>query len=703
MPDIRRQLLAAFDLEHREHLQAIRQAMSAAAEADTREIFRRAHSLKGAARAVDMPQVEERAHALESLCAELMDGARTLDETTIEALGALLDAVEDAVAAAYAPPLQPPQPEEAPRPAEPADEAVELVRIDVDAVAALSRAMQTLSGDVLDQGAIDEDLRRLAADARRLERDWRESRTGAGAAARARDFEQGLKILSRALADLSVRRVRAGWALDQGLRDLRGRVEHISQAPAEAVFGGFAPMVREIARDAGMAVDVRVSGLDVRADRRVLQALKDPVMHLLRNAVSHGRESAEARAAAGKPERLTVVLSVAAASGRLRIEVADDGPGPDLARLEAAAIDKGLLPARAGDVPAPTPEELLALAFQPGVSTAAGVDRLAGRGIGLSVVAEAVRRLHGDLRLSAGRPWGARVVLSAPLSAARQSLLFVEVQGRQAALPSLGVRRLLRLDATALETVEGHPAARIAIDGDDVIVPMVPLSALLSGAAAEVPVHAGAVAAVLLSHGRRHVALAVDALCDVRTALVEDLDGEDLDADLIVGAVQLDDQAPALALDPDALVRRWLRDQRALAAGGLGLAEAADAPPETVRTILVVDDSITTRTLEKSILEAQGYRVLLAVDGLDALNLLRSGQAMVDLMVADIEMPRMDGFSLLQAVKADASLAATPVILMTSRADPADVRRGLDLGAEAYITKQKFDQRELLATIGQLL
>ena len=697
MPDIRRQLLAAFDLEHREHLQAIRQSLATGGEADTREIFRRAHSLKGAARAVDLPAVEAQAHALESLCAELMDGQRTLDADTVATLEGLLDAVEDAATAAYAPPA--PKPATAAS-APAADEAVEYVRIDVEAVAGLSRAMQTLSGDVLDHGAIDEDLRRVAADARKLERRWRDAR---GAAARAREVEQGLKDLSRAINDLSVRRVRAGWALDQGLSDLRGRVEEISQAPAETVFGGFAPMVRDIAREAGVSVDVRVTGLETRADRRVLQALKDPVMHLLRNAVSHGREAPEARAAAGKPERLTVAMTVSAASGRLRIDIADDGPGPDLVRLEAAAVDKGLMSPRPEGAPAPTPEELLAHAFAPGVSTAQGVDRLAGRGMGLSVVAEAVRKLRGELRLTAGRPWGARVALSTPLSAARQSLLFVDVQGRQAALPSLGVRRLLRLDATALEMVEGHPAARIAIDGDDVIVPMVPLSALLSGVAAEVPVHAGAISAVLLSHGRRHVALAVDALCDVRSAMVEDLDADDLDADLIAGAVQMDDQAPALALDPDALVRRWLRDQRQLAAGGLGFAETADEADETTRTILVVDDSITTRTLEKSILEAQGYRVLLAVDGLDALNLLRSGQAMIDLVVADIEMPRMDGFSLLQAVKADAALASTPVILMTSRADAADVRRGLDLGAEAYITKQKFDQRELLAAIGQLL
>ncbi|MFT4253278.1 MAG: Hpt domain-containing protein, partial [Caulobacter sp.] len=182
MPDIRRQLLAAFDLEHREHLQAIRQALRSGGEADAREIFRRAHSLKGAARAVDLPAVETQAHALESLCAELMDGGRTLDADTIATLESLLDAVEDAAAAAYAPPAPKPTAATAVQPA--TDETVELVRIDVESVAGLSRAMQTLSGDVLDHGAIDEDLRRLAADARRLERGWRESRSGAGAAER---------------------------------------------------------------------------------------------------------------------------------------------------------------------------------------------------------------------------------------------------------------------------------------------------------------------------------------------------------------------------------------------------------------------------------------------------------------------------------------------------------------------------------------
>jgi two-component system chemotaxis sensor kinase CheA len=165
----------------------------------------------------------------------------------------------------------------------------------------------------------------------------------------------------------------------------------------------------------------------------------------------------------------------------------------------------------------------------------------------------------------------------------------------------------------------------------------------------------------------------------------------------------LENEVPALVLAPELLVEHWIRNESRVATAGLGLAEWASQTERHTTTILVVDDSITTRTLEKSILEAQGYRVLLSVDGIDALNVLRSGETVVDVVIADVEMPRMDGFGLLQAVKTDPRLAAVPVILMTSRADPADIRRGLDLGASAYITKQNFDQRELLATIGQLL
>jgi two-component system chemotaxis sensor kinase CheA len=253
------------------------------------------------------------------------------------------------------------------------------------------------------------------------------------------------------------------------------------------------------------------------------------------------------------------------------------------------------------------------------------------------------------------------------------------------------VGRLLRLPVNTLETVEGRPTARIEIAGQDVIVPVVVLAVLTGSPNAPLPTEAGHVKAVLVRHGSRTCALAVNAFHDVRTMLVSDVQAIGL-SELVSGTVLLENEIPALVLSPDSLV-----------AGGLGLTRWAPEEERRSRTILVVDDSITTRTLEKSILEAQGYEVLLSVDGIDALHVLRSGGTIVDLVIADVEMPRMDGFGLLQAIKNDPRLSTLPVILMTSRADPEDVRKGLDLGASAYITKQKFDQRELLATIGQVL
>jgi two-component system chemotaxis sensor kinase CheA len=349
------------------------------------------------------------------------------------------------------------------------------------------------------------------------------------------------------------------------------------------------------------------------------------------------------------------------------------------------------------------PDRLLALVFEPGFSTAPEVDRLSGRGMGLSVVAQAARALRGSAVMRARPLWGTEVEISVPLSAALQSLLLVEAEGRSLALPAHGIERLLRLRADALERMEGRPVARIAIGGQDVVVPVVALSALLGSHAVQLPAEAGYIAAVLLRRGARRCVVAVEALTEVRTLLVGDAGTPGLDAELVSGAALLEDDTPVLVLSPEGLVARWTREESRLAAGGLGLAEERAVPRRAQPTILVVDDSITTRTLERSILEAQGYRVLLSVDGLDALNVLRSGETVVDLVVADIEMPRMDGFALLQALKADPRLSPVPVILMTSRADPADIRRGMELGAGAYVTKQKFDQGELLARIGQLL
>ncbi|MDP1875764.1 response regulator [Phenylobacterium sp.] len=726
MPDLRAQLLAAFDVEHREHLESVRRALAAPADADLREVFRRLHSLKGAARAVDLEVVEHLAHRLEERLAQVIDRGAGLDPASVDLIHLGLDAIEaqasaqregqplpdaspalaalgaDSAPAAAPNPTTLPAPAPAPAPASTPDRSPEYVRVDAELGEKLSEALHHLSSEVQVEAAQVELTHRLRREAAQLERLWRNMRARGGEARtsnRAMAFESALQSLTRDLGELARRQSRANWAVGESLAVLREQIDEIALAPAESVLGDLGRMVRDLARDQGQDVDVRTEGLEVRAERRVLQALREPIIHLLRNAVSHGAEPTATRLAAGKPERLHITLRARARGGRLEVRIADDGPGPDLARIEAAAMARGLL--AHGEFPR-HPDEILALAFEPGVSAAKVVDRLSGRGMGLSAVGESLAALGGSARLRARRPAGAEVILSAPLSAARQTLVVVESGGALFGLPSFAIRSLLRLRGGELEIVEGVPSARIQIDGSDIVTPVIPLNALINDALLEPPASGAATPMVLIHRGDRHLLLAVDEMVDVRELTVQDLDDSRLAPGLTLGAAILDEDRPLLVLNPEALIDRWLRNARRLSASALGLAPQ-DAEARQVRTVLVVDDSITTRTLEKSILEAQGYRVLLAVDGVDALNTLRSSDALIDLVVADIEMPRMDGFSLLQAIKADAGLARLPVVLMTSRNDDADIRRGLDLGAEAYITKQKFDQRELLATIGRIL
>ena len=733
MTDIRKQLLAAFEAEHREHLQAIRTALDHAGggEIDLTDVFRRAHSLKGAARAVDLPAVEEVAHQLEALFSQVLDGQQALDDPAIATVRQNLDLIEDLVADVLKlpGPQTPSVPTSKPVVLEPEPDGPKTdasadtgtgsyLRVAVEQMEELSDSMhQLLTGLQADEG-IDDTLRQIELEIRGLRRGWdqlhaqvnalghaaqaQQGRNGPSIAPRLRDFDQGLKALFRRLSALSRDRRQSSWSIEQAARQVRDSIDRVSLVSAETVFGGFGHMVREIARKAGRDVHVRSIGLDIQVDRQVLQALKDPVMHLLRNAVSHGAEPPEERIAKGKPERAEVSLELASRGGRLTISIRDDGRGPNLARIEQVAVERGLLqPRDAGHLP-PMMDQLLSLVFTPGFSTAGEVDRLSGRGMGLSVVAEAVRKLQGSVLLRPRYPHGTEVLLNVPFTAARQPLLLLEAEERTFGLPSHAVERLLRLPASTLESVEGRPTARIEIGGEDVIVPVVALATLTGSPNAPLPTEAGHVKAVLVRHGSRTCALAVNAFHDVRTMLVSDVQAIGLN-ELVSGTVLLEHELPALVLSPDKLVEHWVKNEGKLAAGGLGLTRWAPEEERRARTILVVDDSITTRTLEKSILEAQGYAVLLSVDGIDALHVLRSGEAIVDLVIADVEMPRMDGFGLLQAIKNDQRLSTLPVILMTSRADPEDVRKGLDLGASAYITKQKFDQRELLATIGQVL
>lgn len=733
MIDIRERLLAAFRVEYKDHLEHIREALAREGPLEPKEldeVFRRAHSLKGAARACDLRPIETLAHRLETAFGRIREGRLSLDAEGWRVIEAALDAVEDWVSAldageepaepaqaraaldallsdsprpapaappAKAPdatrPTAPTPAEQPPRPP-PAAGGEETVRIGTSDLDRLLRSAGRLLVESHGQEAVTRRLHQIEGELALLESHWGTLRKPAVAALGAdavATLDERLHALAAAAREARLAQQRSEWTLRQLSSGLQEDIRLARMIPAEHVFGGFRKMMRDLAREEGKEVEVRVTGLGVRADRMVLQMLKDPVMHMLRNALFHGIEEPEERRAAGKDATGRITLAFGVSGNRLCLSVEDDGRGLDLDKVREQAVRQGLLGrAEAEDLDG---EAVARLIFQPGFSTAGRVTNLAGRGMGMSVVYETVVRLNGSLEVPERAPGtGSLFRLMVPLSVATHRLLLVSFQERTYALPAEGVERLTRLPTDAVRTVEGQPV--VGLDGRQ--LRLVGLGQLLDLPQAAVTVQDGMMPVAVLRSGEARVAVAVDAFIAIREGLVQDLGVPTARDSKVAGGTILEDGEVVIVLSPFQLVEACRRR-----GGGHRLATAERTPAPRTPRILVVDDSITTRTLEKSILEAHGYHVLLAVDGLEALAQLRSQE--VDLVVADVQMPRLDGFGLLREMKKEAAFAGIPVIIVTSLESREDRERGLSLGADAYVVKTRFDQQELLETIEQLL
>lgn len=709
-PDLRQELLAAFESEYRDHLIAIRAVLDggAVAGAALRDVFRRAHSLKGASRAVELPAIEEIAHALETLLYRSVEQDRPLPAEDIAVVRRGLDSIEagmqgggqggDASRLETGSEPRESSPDAGETGAHDQAATSRVSARDIDRlVESLQAASDAMAGQ--EQGrewlvAHRDALQQMLALCARQQPGPRP-----GPHAASDEIARGLRALVRSATTRLREGLREDWQREQAVATLRSQVQTVALISAESVFGPLGAMARDLARAQGQEIVVTLDGMALRAERSVLQALRDPVIQLLRNAVGHGLRGC-APASAGAAELPEIVLSVASRGGALIVSVADDGAGPDLTAIERTARARGLLPSGAA-----TPDEagLLSLVFEPGFSTATEVDRLSGRGMGLSIVAEAAAKLDGSARMQPrrrpdGRATGTILTVSVPLGARRQAVLLLEAGGHTLALPCDSITRLLSLPRARIERTGEGWAARV--EGSA----RLQLRSLATLLGAQEPASDGPVAIVVM----RGIGLMVERLCAVRTLVVRRPSIVGVDPALVGGVALTGRGSPVLVLEPDGLL---LAGPAAVVASEPGAA-GERAPGEPARpaavakrqpTILVVDDSITTRTLEKTILQAQGYRVLIAVDGLEALGLLRAAEQEIDVVVADVEMPRMDGFGLLAAMRADPRLDSIPAILMTSRGRDEDVRRGLDLGARAYLTKQDFEQGALLAAIGRVL
>jgi two-component system chemotaxis sensor kinase CheA len=465
----------------------------------------------------------------------------------------------------------------------------------------------------------------------------------------------------------------AGAVLREDLRALR-------MVPAALMLEPIRRVVRDVAGRLGKRVDVEVAGGDVKLDRRIVDELRDPLLHLVRNAVDHGVEGPEARRAAGKPEAGRLVVRLEPRGSRVGLVIEDDGRGLDLAAVKASAVRKGLLTAdaaaRLGDADAAR------LIFLPGFSTAAAVTEISGRGVGLDVVQSTVVRLGGAVDVSSVPGRSTRFDLELPLTLAATAAILFRVGRDLAALSADAVERVLLLGPGDVGTVAGR--ATVEVGGGQ--VPFAWLSRLL-GLAPGRPAPK-AQPALVLALGAQRAVVAVDEVLGQQEVVVAALGARAARATHLAGASVLDDGRVVGVLNAAEVVRR--------------VQPAMQRVQATAATrVVVADDSLTTRTAMKALLEMAGYQVAAAGDGEEAFQLVRDQGAA--LVVSDVQMPRLDGLGLTGRLKGDPRLRAIPVILVTSLDTPEDRAAGLAAGADGYLVKREVERGKLLELVRQLL
>jgi two-component system, chemotaxis family, sensor kinase CheA len=732
-------LNTVFGVELADRIQSINALILQLERADDDEalgpLARQLHSLKGAARAVGARSIEQVAHSAEGATVAVRKGSRP-DQVWFDALYAAVDSLKTLerapttdispiiaalVAASPESPTAEPIPissartvaPQAPTPAAQPAERIEQnsVRVSLGKLDTLLTESGELSVTHLRITERLSNLRDLQRQLERWQREWSKTRPArarlrrAQAHSNARDGEALFRLVEQSdeeIHSILQRTRQLASELAQNTAQLAVVSGAISQEviairllPAGTVFMPLERLVRDLSRQTGKEMRLTLSGTDTEVDRRILDELRDPLMHMVRNSVDHGIEPPQERQQAGKPAYGTLHLSATQRGDRVHITIEDDGRGLDVEGIRETAIRRNVVSAeRAEQMDA---ADLIELIFAPGFSTRATISEISGRGVGMDVVREHVNRLGGNIGVRTTPGAGTCFTITVPLTLATTRVLLVGDGGQIYAVPSSSIERTGRVRASDMHQIEGRRALQI----DGRAVPVVELADVLQRG----NTRPSASSAdewrpfVLLPQGDRAVALLTDRLIDETELVVKSLGAPLMRVRHVGGAAVLGTGAVVVILNPADLIKSALGN---IEAGPRS--RIADVPMQAIATrrqVLVVDDSVMTRTLERTILEAAGYSVVVAIDGAQALDMLTEHQ--VDLIISDVEMPRMDGFELTSAVRQDERWRHLPIVLVTSLDAPEQVERGAAAGADAYIVKGRFDQNDLLQTIGRLL
>lgn len=646
-------------------------------------LLRLAHTLKGAARVVRQPEIAEHAHQLEDVFAALRNATASAPREQIDLVLSLLDQMAGRVAA-----LDPHGEADAVLPVRfETEEPVHVFRSDPQE---MERLVDGVAEAQVQLGALRPRLDHT--DRIRHLIDLIEDQVvgfRAPEAVRAGD-RPGVEKARSMIEELRGRFGTLEKDVADGVEQIERELRQVSEAaarlrlvPTSAVFRFLERAARDVGRSLGKRVTFEARGGEVRVDPGILTIVQGALLQVVRNAVAHGIESSESeRRAAGKSPDGHVTITVSRRGTWLSFVCSDDGRGVDLDGVRRMLQRRGLSPNERQTVDA---DALLRLLLKGGISTAHAVTDIAGRGIGLDVVREAAERLGGEVTMRTEPGAGTTVELLVPFSIASLPALVVEVAGITAAVPLDSVRRTLRV--TSEQIAETAHATSILHDGKSI-----PFSSLLRVVRpAEPRTRAiGASSTFIVETGDGAAAFAVDRILGTATVVTRPLPELAPAAPAVVGASLDPSGHPRLVLDPASLIAEAQRP--------------CVPEPETSasrHSILVVDDSLTTRMLEQSILESAGYAVSLASSGEEGLKKAREGT--FALFLVDVEMPGMDGFAFIEQVRADPSLRGIPSILVTSRAAAEDRQRGREVGAHAYVVKSEFDQGALLEHIRTLV
>jgi two-component system, chemotaxis family, sensor kinase CheA len=643
-----------------------------------RQLLRLAHTLKGAARVVKQSEIANHAHGIEDALSPLRDRVEKVGREQIDIVLQHLDSITDRLAGlAPATEMVPVAPGKTAT-----DEPARTIRTD------LAEADAILDG-VVETHAVMNGLRTAVRSVQQIGQlaDFLVSQVSAGERDRdgAPHSNQPLLLageLRRKIGAADRALVSIVDQMDRELRQLREAAERLRLVPAANLFTALERTVFDTARAQSKLVTFKGSGSDIRLDAQVLDAIQGALVQIMRNAVAHGIEPSDERIRAGKAAAGSVSVVITRRDRHIVFSCTDDGRGVDLEAVRRIASQRGLVGSVSKERVA---DEIMHVLLRGGISTSKTVTEQSGRGIGLDVVREAAERLGGEVacRSEPGRGTIFEIVIPPSLSSMDALIVETEGSGAVVAVPLDSVRATRRV--TASEITFAAPGASI-LHGDRAI-PFLPLATALDGTAWSAQ---RSWAALIVAEGDALAAIGVERLLGTAKIVVRPLP-QPITASPIVTAAALDaDGNPQIILDPGGLI----------AAARRGRAPEL-AAPSAKRTVLVVDDSLTTRMLERSILESAGYEVDLAVSAEDALERLRDRR--YALMLVDVEMPGMDGFTFVERLRADAKSRDIPAILVTSLAAPEHRRRGREVGAQGYIVKSEFNQAELLSMIEPMM